>query len=208
MVEPSEQVAPEKPNEQGHVSTEEAQQMLAAEKRLSAWWVLGIVFGLSTVMGVVAFASLKNSVTSIQGSLKQIRTEGKELSPQQCASRVLRWANQCGAMRSLCDASVHRMMGQCLEGQPRKKVCMAMDLKNSKAHFTFAQCKKRELQKSRRWKKICGGIYSALWIHCMYWRKGKLSDAKVGAKAPKRAKPTQAPLRAPVVRRSEPATSR
>lgn len=157
---------------------------LETEERLSAWWVLGGIFALSLIMGVIAHRSLTYSVTSIKDSVSQFKRAGKALGAEQCATKTLGWARRCGAMQSLCDASVHRLMGSCLEGRSRKAFCAKVDLNKSKAHFTFAQCKQRKLQKNRRWKKICGGIYSALWIHCMYWRKGKI---KLPAPLDKRA---------------------
>jgi len=165
------------------------------EQRLSAWWVLGGIFALSVIMGVIAHRSLTFSVTSIKGSIGQFKRAGQRLSVEQCATRTLGWARRCGAMQSLCDASVHRLMGSCLEGQSRKQVCAGLDLGRSKAHYTFAACRKRKLPKGRRWKKICGGIYSALWIHCMYWRKGKIKlkrplDKKgAGKTLPRKRKP-------------------
>lgn len=166
----------ETPKNETDESKARAEAIAESQKRISAWWVLGIVFGSSMLLGLVAHRSLTKSVISIQGSLGKIKKEGASLSAEQCASRVLRWVRQCDAMQSLCDASVHRLMGKCLEGRSRKAMCSTLDVKASKAHFTYARCRKRELHKSRRWKKICGGVYSTLWIHCMYWRKGKLKE--------------------------------
>lgn len=165
----------------------EARPSVPEEKRLSFWWVLGIVFGLSCILGVIAHNSLTHSVTSIKSSLVKMKKKGANMTVEQCAGHVLNWVKTCGAMQSLCDASVHRLMGKCLEGRSRGQVCKSIELKSSKAHFTFARCKKRKLHRGRRWKKICGGVYSTVWIHCMYWRKGKIKAPHI--KKPVRSRP-------------------
>jgi hypothetical protein len=126
--------------------------------------VLALLFGLATLLGVIAYWRFTRSDRYLQRTLKAIVQRGPSLSPEQCVDEVLVWSRRCQAMKSLCDASVPRMMEGCLWGADRRPFCGRLGDRVMATQFGFAECRARG--RDRR-DKTCALAYRTLADHCV-----------------------------------------
>lgn len=119
---------------------------------------------LSVTLGFAAYASYRSSEKSLTSARSAISKAGASLSVEQCVDRVLHWARRCRAMKSLCDASVTRMMAECMSARDRTKYCRALGKRTMTTGFGYRECKARKLP--RRWWKSCGLAYRGIGQYC------------------------------------------
>lgn len=162
--------------------TNETATSQQAPRRHYGYRVVGGIFALALVLGVLAFQNMKRSIITIESTQKEMAKAGKKLSMIGCIDRVMEWKKMCGAIHVLCRASISRVTASCLEAKPRKSECQALKLEKSRAHFTYKHCKARGMHKRRHWKRECGVAYGTLHRYCQYWnaksKQKKLASQK------------------------------
>jgi len=104
------------------------------------------------------------SQTHIKAELILASESGRGADPEGCVTHIMEWYGRCAAMKSLCDASVERMMGACLAGRDRSKECIPFVGRGSDASFGFAECKARGVDRLN--KKACGNAYRSIDQFC------------------------------------------
>lgn len=134
------------------------------QRRHAGFLVVAGILLISTIMGVLSFRSYLASEKYLIEARENMAQEGSRLTSDQCVDAVLQWAPQCSAMKSLCDASVPRMMHSCLAARDRRADCMNLGASSRDTHFEYRQCQARGVDKKMR--KTCGNTYQALVAHC------------------------------------------
>jgi hypothetical protein len=136
-----------------------------------AWVVVGCVFSLALVLGVVAYWRYTVSEAFIHDSLLRFDQVGAELSPDECVAEVLAWNASCEAMKSLCDHAVPMLMEHCLAARDRASTCtnLSEDV-TGRGQWTYERCLEHGVTRAN--KKVCTGAYRALVQHCRTGQRG------------------------------------
>lgn len=124
---------------------------------------LGAVVALAGV-GVFLVHRYEASEVAIAAALNEMKQRGQSLEPEGCVDETLAWNARCTAMKSLCDASVPRVMLACLGAKDRSEYCANLGDRSSDTGFGYAECKARGLQRSA--KKMCALTYRAIDGFC------------------------------------------
>ncbi|MCG3173502.1 MAG: hypothetical protein GMKNLPBB_01699 [Myxococcota bacterium] len=127
------------------------------------------LFLLASMLGVLAWVRLDESEKHLVAVMEEMKGKGAVLTPMQCVDATLEWYKGCSAMKSLCDASVARMMEACLAAADRSAYCAEMGDKTRDRKFGFAECLDRKM--TRRNKKACGETFVAIDGHCRALRQ-------------------------------------
>jgi hypothetical protein len=146
--------------------------------------ILGVVFGVSAILGVMAFKRYRDSENYIQASLSKMKEQGKSLGVEQCVDEILAWHKRCKAMAGLCQAAVSRLMGVCLRARDRRPYCVSLKQSTTDTRFGYKECKARGVKRHR--KKACAGLYRTIDSHCHLIKptgrakrsRGKVADGK------------------------------
>ncbi|MCA9695798.1 MAG: hypothetical protein KC636_39840, partial [Myxococcales bacterium] len=136
--------------------------------------VLGSVAVISIIMGVLAFRVYSRSERQISGAIETFMADGRELTADQCVTRVVDWYFQdCDANLVMCADSVTRAMGACLGAQDRTRECELLEqtgaldpnhgdvLAEAREHkvgsgqWVFYTCKARGTECQKRGKCPC-----------------------------------------------------
>lgn len=130
----------------------------------SLFLVLGGVFLVATVAGLRGFRLLERSQGLVDQVLADAAAKGKGLDVEGCVDFAMAWYGGCEAMKSLCDASVGRVVAKCLGAQDRTVACAGLGDRTKDTHFGFHECKARGVD---RWnKKACAESYRTIDRHC------------------------------------------
>ncbi len=162
----------EKKSEQGYEPQYEKSGVSAG-----FWLLVGIVL-LSIALGFLAHYKLRGSADVVSKAQKTFGVKGKSLTLQQCVKETLKWNSQCAGLKILCQASIPRVVGACLEAQKRAKVCNAFDMGKSSSHFSYRECKPFGFKK-RHHQKSCVLAYNTVYSYCFHLRGGRRSKATV-----------------------------
>lgn len=136
-----------------------------------AWIVIGLTLCLSFGLALFSYSQLKTSSRYIESSVYGFTEYGKKLDVVGCAEKALQWNQQCTALKSLCVASLQRLVGACLNAKQRMETCKQMNLGRNQGNFTFMRCKPKNLQRDRDAKKACAYAYGAVWSYCHLVRR-------------------------------------
>lgn len=139
-------------------------------RRHGAWKVLGAVWTLSAILGVLAYRNYIHWDRYLHQSLDSMQVRGKELTFEQCVDEILEWVPKCVAMKKLCETSVPRVMDFCLAGRNRATECKQLGLSSTDAHFGFKECQAKQLGRSQN--KNCGNAYRTMDSHCRRISRG------------------------------------
>ncbi len=149
-----------------------------------AWMVIGATLCLSFGLALFSFSQIKTSSRYIESSVYTFAEYGKKLGVVGCAEKALEWNRQCTALKSLCVASLQRMVGACLNAGQRIETCKNMNLGRNQGNFTFMRCKPKNLQRDREAKKACAYTYGAVWSYCHLVRRLKRKGLSMPAIVP------------------------
>ena len=128
--------------------------------------MIGGLFLASLALGVAAYAKYISAEQTIASDLAAITERGKTSTVEQCVGETLVWRKGCGAMVSLCDMSVGRIMSACLGAQSRLTYCSALDASLTETTFGVQECKDRGAHENRADKKVCATAYRTVSAHC------------------------------------------
>lgn len=151
------------------------------------WIVLFVVFGVSTVLGVMAFARYRSSEKYIKSALAEMERRGKKLPVEGCVDEILAWRKRCEAMAGLCQAAVSRLMGVCFRATDRSAYCRGLAVSTTDTRFGFKECKARGVK--RHAKKACAGMYRVIDSHCHALKSKSGSPSKPPAATAKKSAP-------------------
>jgi|GEM_PF-2377506 len=158
---------------EGIEAQEGSREEAAFEERSArgAWIVIGLTLCLSFGLALFSYSQLKTSSRYIESSVHAFAEYGKKLGVVGCAEKALQWNQQCTALKSLCVASLQRLVGACLNAKQRIETCKRMNLGRNQGNFTFMRCKPKNLQRDRDAKKACAYTYGAVWSYCHLVRR-------------------------------------
>ncbi|PID38410.1 MAG: hypothetical protein CSB49_05740 [Proteobacteria bacterium] len=151
------------------MTSSSSETSLGKKRSRGLWLVLIAVFGVSTVLGVMAFARYRTSEKYIKAALATMKLRGQTLKVEQCVDEILAWRKRCEAMAGLCQAAVSRLMGVCFRAADRSTYCRGLKVSTSDTRFGFNACKARGVK--RHAKKACAGMYRVIDSHCHALRK-------------------------------------
>jgi hypothetical protein len=126
--------------------------------------IILVVFAALMAVGVVVIRRYIESERHIKAVLAEMTERGPDLDAEGCVDAVLEWAPRCTAMKTLCDASVPRVMEACLSGRDRDGYCASLGARASDTHFGVPECKARGV--TRATKKVCALAYRAIDGFC------------------------------------------
>jgi hypothetical protein len=127
--------------------------------------LLFVALGVAaTGMAIQGFRLLQVSQVHISDQLLKATETGRTVDREGCVDHVMKWYGQCAAMKSLCEASVGRVMEACLVARSRASECVALGDSTRHTQFGFKECQARGVD---RWnKKACASAYRAIDRHC------------------------------------------
>jgi hypothetical protein len=125
--------------------------------------VVAALLAIASLLGVLAFYRYSQSERALVAELTAMAKRAASLDVDGCVSETLAWNKRCEAMKTLCDASVPRMMETCLRGADRSSRCRALGDRVMATQYGVAECKARG--RTRR-DKPCALSYRAIASHC------------------------------------------
>ena len=151
--------------------------MTQGERKHRAGWVLGGLFVLSTVLGVLAYWRYSVSEHHLKAVFAQMDDAGKALSAEGCITETLRWHREgCEAMQSLCDHAIPMVLTRCLSAKDRSPACSNLGIDQPSKRWPYRMCKERGISPKdgtkRRFVKACGNAYGSLESFCKSDQKG------------------------------------
>lgn len=133
------------------------------------WLVVGIIVA-AIALGFLAHYNLKGSADVVSKAQASFATMGKKLGITACVKKTLRWNKRgCSGLKILCQASIPRVVGACLEAQKRVQRCRAMDMGKSSSHFAYKRCKPFGFKK-RADQKACVLAFNTVYSYCFHLR--------------------------------------
>jgi hypothetical protein len=133
------------------------------------WILVGIVV-LSIILGFLAHYKLRSSADVVSKAQGQFSRQGKTLKLHECVKTALEWnKKRCQGLKILCQASIPRVTGACLEAQKRVQSCNALDMGKSSSHFAYRYCKPFGYKK-RADQKACVLAYNTVYSYCSHLR--------------------------------------
>jgi hypothetical protein len=126
--------------------------------------VVTIILLVSLAIGVTAYYRFVQSEKHLTSTLAHFLEIGPQKSALGCVEDVVEWSKNCSAMLSLCEDSVQRMMGACLQGRSREDECAAVESVRRKTSFGYDDCSARGLDRVR--KRACADAYRAFDKYC------------------------------------------
>lgn len=115
-------------------------------------------------LGLFIVSRYESSQRAIALAVQELGEKGHALDAEGCVDEVLAWNRRCSAMKSLCDASVPRVMEACLAAQDRRAWCAGLGDTTSDTHFGYKECAARGLERSA--KKMCALTYRVIDGFC------------------------------------------
>lgn len=151
--------------------------MTQGERKHRAGLVLTIIFGLSVVLGVLAYWRYSVSEKHLHEIFSVMDKKGKDLSTEGCISEVLDWHREgCSAMQSMCDHAIPMVLTRCLAAKDRKAYCGDLKIEEASKKWTYRMCKERGISPKdgtkRRFVKACGNAYGSVESFCKSNQKG------------------------------------
>lgn len=126
--------------------------------------VVTIILLVSIAIGVTAYYRFVKSEKHLTSTFDHFLAIGPEKTAFDCVGDVVEWSKHCSAMLSLCEDSVQRMMGACLQGRPRGEECASVESVRRKTSFGYGDCADRGLDRVR--KRACADAYRAFDKYC------------------------------------------
>jgi hypothetical protein len=133
---------------------------------------LGVMLALLSAagaLGVVAYWRFVESERALGADLARMARRAPLLGVEGCVGEVLAWNGACAAMKSLCDATVPRMMETCLRGVDRSADCAVYAQRVMATSFGVGECRARG--RGRR-DKPCALAYRSIAAHCLAVAQG------------------------------------
>ncbi len=151
--------------------------MSDGERKHRAGLVLTIIFGLSVVLGVLAYWRYTVSERHLHEVFATMDQKGTQLSAEGCITEVLNWHREgCAAMQSMCDHAIPMVLTRCLVGKDRSNYCDNLDIREASKKWTYRMCKERGISPKdgtkRRFVKACGNAYGSIESFCKSGQKG------------------------------------
>jgi hypothetical protein len=134
--------------------------------------VLGVLFGLSLLLGYQAFSNYVLSEKSLKSAHQEFVEIGKTSTPHECVKKALGWLPKCEGLYSLCEQIVPELMTTCLSQQPRNADCTNMAPEFRSTRYGAKEC--ALLGVSKQYKKSCGLAFRQIDNYC-YGLKKKMS---------------------------------
>ena len=171
------------------------------------WILVGIVV-LSIILGFLAHYKLRSSADVVSKAQGQFSRQGKTLKLHECVKTALEWnKKRCQGLKILCQASIPRVTGACLEAQKRVQRCKDLDMGKSSSHFAYRNCKPFGYKK-RADQKACVLAYNTVYSYCFHLRgktikkfkpapRRKVTTGQKNATPPARTRATTPPRRTP-----------
>jgi hypothetical protein len=139
-----------------------------------AWWVLGSLFAVSTLLGVVLLYNYSRVLGYVKRTIDEpVAPHPWESNPhtaEQCIDASMAWARDCRGVKSMCDMYVERYVGTCLESQDRTDYCAALGTATDDAHFGVEECRGRGTQKNVD-AEACANAYRTVASFCEVVRR-------------------------------------
>lgn len=134
-----------------------------------AWWVLGGLFAVSTLLGVVLLAQYSRTMAYVKRTIDEPQQpfvwESRQHTAEECIDATMAWAQDCRGVKSLCDMYVERYVGLCLESADRVEYCSAIGNAREDAHFGVEECRARGTQRHVN-AEACANAYRTIASFC------------------------------------------
>ena len=124
-----------------------------------------LLLAAAAVLGVLVFRNLVVSESYLRGVWHEIGERGATLSVEGCVDEVIRFSDECEAIKGLCDVTVTGMMARCLGSGDRVAYCEDVGNRTRDTRFGVAECSARQLP-SRHERTVCAASYRAIDGHC------------------------------------------
>lgn len=153
-------------------------------RRLRGALIAFVVVAALVGVGLFIVGRYESSAKAIKAALTELEQRGQSLDAEGCVDATLAWNAECSAMKSLCDASVPRVLLACLGAADRGAWCESLGDRTSDTHFGYAECKARGLKGPK--KKMCALAYRTIDGFCKKQPGAPAGDAEpvVGGSAP------------------------
>lgn len=128
------------------------------------YWVVAALLTGSLCLGVFIAWRYRVSDHHLADAQARMAARGGELTAEGCVDEVIDWFSHCEAMAGLCEQSVARMMGRCLDAGDRRAFCESIEGGSADTGFGFHECETRHLSRDRT--NACSSAYQAIFVHC------------------------------------------
>ncbi|GMV42713.1 MAG: hypothetical protein AMXMBFR64_44290 [Myxococcales bacterium] len=147
----------------------------AARRRTRAALIVVASMAALVGVGLVIVSRYEASERAVAQGVEELGERGRTLDAEGCVDAVLDWSDRCAGMKSLCDASVPRVMGACLAAQDRRAWCASLGDRTSDTHFGYRECAERGVKGAA--KKKCAMTYRAIDSYCKQPSAAGTADA-------------------------------
>lgn len=134
-----------------------------------AWIVLGIVFTLSTLLGLYMFRQYSAVLTYVKDTLDNPDAPpawvDEPHSVEDCVDAGLTWAASCDGIKTLCDIYVERVVRECLDSRERDAYCLDIAGISETTEFGVAECRNRGVRRDVD-KEACANAYRTIDTWC------------------------------------------
>lgn len=137
-------------------------------ERGGVWrFTLGFIAVLLVFSGALSLwllGEIRRTSPEFVEDARRMRQLGASADPEGCVDAMLEWHARCDAPVDLCELTVPRIMGACLEGQDRTAWCEALPVTTQDTRFGKKECEARGVTKKN--KKACATAYRSIDHTC------------------------------------------
>ncbi len=148
--------------------------------------VLGLIFGVSTLLALYLFARYSQTLSYVRATIGDVDNgvapevefpwAAVDLTPEECVDATLQWARDCTGIKSMCDMYVDRYMGLCLESAERTAFCHAIEGFTGTTEFGVPECRARGVLRNVD-KEACAMAYRTVDGFCQVVRRRTAREA-------------------------------
>lgn len=150
-----------------------------------AWIVLGVVFTLSTLLGLFMFRQYSAVLTYVKATLDDPDAPpawvDEPHSVEDCVDAALQWASECNGIKTLCDIYVERVVRECLDSRERDAYCIDIADVSETTEFGVTECRNRGVRRDVD-KEACANAYRTIdtWCEDVRYRLENPDEAAEG----------------------------
>lgn len=137
----------------------------------SAWWVLGLSFGLSVILGVVLWTQYRTFLLHVHETLRSPDIvhpwDETPHSPEDCVDATMAWAAECHGIKSLCDMYASYVMELCLNAGEHEAYCEEVQSQAVLRTFGAEECRLRGTRRNID-SESCAAAYTTIDDYCTF----------------------------------------
>lgn len=134
-----------------------------------AYAVLGVTFGLSTLLAVFFFAQYSAVLSYVRETVDEREEpfpwDNLAFAPEECVDHALEWTAECLGIKSMCDMYVDQVMAACMESGDREAYCEALGERTMTTEFGAEECFARGTRRNVD-AEPCANAYRFIDSYC------------------------------------------